>query len=86
MTPKKAVTSKYFISRQSFVLRDSPDASIDNKPIQMRYFNDVMILFIKSLSKFYSQDALTEEDKANLRRYLNKMIEAKDSMSGIMRP
>jgi hypothetical protein len=69
-------------------LRDSPEVSMstDNKPIQIRYFNDVMILFIKSLTKFYSQDSLTEDDKANLRRYLNKMIEAKDAMAGVMKP
>jgi hypothetical protein len=57
-----------------------------DKPVQIRYFNDVMVLFIRTLSKFYSQDSLTEEDKSNLRRYLNKMIEAKDAMAGTMRP
>jgi hypothetical protein len=86
MTHNKAVASTYFIRRQSRVLRDSPQAEVDGKPIQIRYFNDVMVLFVKSLSKFYSQDSLSEEDKANMRRYLNKMIEAKDAMSGIMKP
>jgi hypothetical protein len=88
MTHKKAVVSRYFIPRQSMTLRDSPELSIstDGKPIQIRYFNDVMVLFIKSLAKFYSQDALTEDDKANMRRYLNKMIEAKESMAGVMKP
>lgn len=86
MTYKKAVASKYYIPRHSSILRDQSESSSETKPIQVRYFNDVMILFIKSLSKFYSQDSLTEDDKANLRRYLNRMIEAKDAMSGIMRP
>lgn len=73
--------STYIIPRYEAFVRDCPMPQGD-KPIQIRYFNDVVCLFLKTFSKFYSQDELTEADKANLKRYLDKMIEAKGAISG----
>ncbi len=76
--------STYIIPRFEAFVRDCQPPQGD-RPIQIRYFNDVVCLFLKTFSKFYSQDELTPEDKANLRRYLEKMIEAKEAISGSLK-
>lgn len=71
----------YVITRHVRVLHDI-NLIQQERPIQVRYFNDVVSLFLKTFSKFYATESLTEADKANLRRYLEKMIEAKEAISG----
>jgi hypothetical protein len=57
-------------------------SSQNEKPIQIRYMNDVTVLFLKKFSLFYTAESLSDKDKTDLRRYLDKMIEAKDAVSG----
>ncbi|MFA6158407.1 MAG: hypothetical protein WC763_02155 [Candidatus Paceibacterota bacterium] len=66
----------YDILRHISVLHDCPMPQGD-RPIQIAYFNDVSGLFMKTFAKLYSTEPLSELDRANLLRYLEKMIEAK---------
>lgn len=62
------------------VLRDVPEGV--EQPIQVRYLNEVMGFFLRTLVKMYSKDVLSKEDRSNLKRYLDKIIEAKDAIDG----
>lgn len=75
--------SVYLIPNTEAFVRDGGAIRGDG-PIQIKYFNDLVGLFLKTFSRFYCAESLTDADRANLRRYLDKMIEAKDSMSGTM--
>lgn len=68
------------ISMRQLVLRDMPEGVA--QPIQTHYLNEVIGFFFRTLIKVYSPEPLSEKDRANLSRYLAKVIEAKDAIDG----
>lgn len=58
------------------------DLSEQETPIQISYLNTVVGLFLRTLVKAYSPEDLSDEDRANLRRYLEKIFDAKDALLG----
>lgn len=74
------IPSPYSLKMQDFLLRDLPfDA---DQPIQSRYMNEVLGFLLRALVKVYGPAELTDKDKADLRRYLDNVIEAKDAIDG----
>jgi hypothetical protein len=63
------------------ILRDVPGKDVP-QPVQTLYLNEVVGLFLKTFIKVYGEKELSETDKANLQRYLDKVIEAKDALDG----
>ncbi|HVU06748.1 MAG TPA: hypothetical protein VHE10_03105 [Candidatus Paceibacterota bacterium] len=61
-------------------LRDLPEGV--EQPIQTSYLNMLMGMFLRILVKIYSPDDLVEEDRAKLRKYLERIFEAKDALMG----
>jgi hypothetical protein len=84
MSRTYSIDSKPFISeffdRDAFVLRDDPQSAA--QPVQTLYLNEVMGFFLRTLVKVYAAGELSDKDKANLKRYLDKVIEAKDAIDG----
>jgi hypothetical protein len=69
-----------FYKTKSKLLRDLPEGV--KPPAQNLYLNEVMGFFMRTLIKVYGTTELTDKDKANLKRYLDKVIEAKDAIDG----
>ncbi|HEY9481137.1 MAG TPA: hypothetical protein VIR98_02830 [Candidatus Paceibacterota bacterium] len=65
---------------RSFILRDESEGLPET--VQMQYLNQVMSLLQRTLMKVYGPVELSDKDKANLRRYIEKVIEAKDIIDG----
>jgi hypothetical protein len=61
-------------------LRDLPEGV--EQPLPNRYLNEVMGFLLRTLVKVYAAEELSDRDKTNLRRYLEKVIEAKDNVDG----
>ncbi len=62
------------------ILRDVPEGV--RQPVQTQYLNEVMGFLLRTLVKVYSKEELADTDKTNLRRYLEKVIEAKNFIDG----
>lgn len=75
----KPVRSAYYIPSGARKLRDLPEGVIP--PIQTRYLNDVTAYFLKAFLKVYGNEELTDEDRAKIRRYLEKIFEARDAVN-----
>lgn len=73
------VVSKYFRASKVKVLRDAPKGQ--ESPVQTQYLNFLAGAFLRALAKVYCAESLTEADKAKLRKYLERLIEAKESLS-----
>ena len=60
------------------------DSPVDDtpQPVQTLYLNEVVGFFLRTFIKVYGKEALTDKDKANLKRYLEKVVEAKDAIDG----
>ena len=76
-----AVYSKpLFLAFKNFnkfgLLRDAPEGI--EPPIQVNYLNMLMGMFLRILVKVYAEDDLAETDRAKLRKYLERIFEAKD--------
>lgn len=67
--------------RLARVLRDLPGKDVP-QPVQTIYLNEVSGLFLRSFVKVYGKEELSEKDKADMRRYLEKAIEAKEANDG----
>lgn len=73
---KDLVTSFFSKAR---TLRDMPEGA---EPIQVSYMNMLMGMFLRKLVKVYSHEPLSDDDRARLRKYLERIFEAKDNLSG----
>lgn len=71
----RAVISSFGQDACIQILRDIPEGV--RQPVQTQYLNEVMGFLLRTLVKVYSKEELAEADKTNLRRYLEKVIEAK---------
>lgn len=67
----------------AYILRDKPNEPAEHVEltIQMRYLNDAMGIFLRGLMKVYSAEELTDEDRERLRRHLDRVFDAKDSVT-----
>ncbi len=74
----KAIISSFGQDACIQIVRDIPEGS--RQPVQTQYLNEVMGFLLRTLVKVYSKEELAEADKTNLRRYLEKVIEAKELM------
>ncbi|MBI5134186.1 MAG: hypothetical protein HZA81_02255 [Candidatus Taylorbacteria bacterium] len=70
------VASPFFCG---MVLRDEPPGT---ESIQANYLNMLLGMFLRKLVRVYSPDELSEEDRAKMRKYLERIFEAKDNLSG----
>lgn len=64
----------------SKAFRDLPEGV--KPPIQTEYFDLMMGTFLKNLAKFYASEAPTAADKEKLKRYFDRIIEAKSAAVG----
>lgn len=62
------------------MLRDLPPGI--EPPPQVAYFTLVMKLFQQALVKLNGPEELTDETRAKLRGYLERVFEAKDAVTG----
>ena len=62
------------------ILRDSSDTI--HPPVQSEYLNEVLGFFLRTLVKIYLPAELSDLDRKNLKKYLDKVIEAKDTIDG----
>lgn len=70
---------QYRISPYSaLTLRDKPEAE---QTIQGKYFDDMAGMFLKRFVKLYGPEELSDEDRAKLRRYLDRVFDAKDAVT-----
>jgi hypothetical protein len=74
----KALMTGFFSRAQA--LRDAPEGA--EPPIQISYLNMLLGMFLRKLVKVYSPEDLSEEDRVKLRKYLERIFEAKDNLSG----
>ena len=70
---------KYPISVRSFKLKDLPESS---ESVSASYMNMVVGMFLRLLVKVYSQEELSEENKVKMRKYLERIFEARDAALG----
>lgn len=70
----------YIRSWKTKILRDMPEGV--RPSIQTEYLDLVMGTFLKTLAKFYSSDNPSAADKEKLKRYFDKIIEAKSAAVG----
>jgi hypothetical protein len=64
----------------AYILRDV-SSDLAEQSIQHRYLNEAMGVFLRTLVKVYSPEELGDEDRAKLRRYLDKILDAKDAVT-----
>ncbi len=62
------------------ILRDQSDEP--QAPVQTQYLNLLMGLFLRTLVKAYAPENLSKTDAAKLRKYLERIIEAKSPVPG----
>lgn len=79
-TKKIKAERKYVVSSYAKLLNDLPEGVTPS--IQTIYLNEVMGLFMRTLVKVYSPGELSDKDRANLKRYFEKVLEAKDALDG----
>jgi F0F1-type ATP synthase delta subunit len=60
------------------VLRDSQEIE---PSIQQKYFNDVAGMFLRRFAKMYGNDELSDDERARMRRYLERVFDAKDAVT-----
>lgn len=73
------MVAQFLAGAEGMVLRDAPQSE---QPIQVTYLNTVVGMFLRLLVKVYSPEDVTEEERARLRKYLERILEAKDAMLG----
>jgi F0F1-type ATP synthase delta subunit len=79
-TSSKPIVSTFYNHTTVKILRDAPEGM---KPtIQNEYLDLLMATFLKTFAKIYSPEALVDADKEKLKRYLDRIIEAKMAVSG----
>ncbi|HVT75003.1 MAG TPA: hypothetical protein VHD69_01110 [Candidatus Paceibacterota bacterium] len=61
-------------------LRDMPEG-VDS-PVQTSYLNMIIGMFLRTFIKIYAPGEFSEEDRAKLRKYLERIFEAKDATIG----
>lgn len=71
--------SPFYRISSAKMLRDLPREL--GPSVQNQYLDLVVGLFMRSLVRVYSPDALTEADVAKLKKYLDRIIEAKGALS-----
>lgn len=76
----RAVISSFGQNACIQILRDVPEGA--RQPIQIQYLNEVMGYLLRTLVKVYSKEPLANVDRDNLKRYLSKVIEAKEAIDG----
>lgn len=60
------------------VLRDAQEVE---PSIQQKYFNDMAGMFLRRFAKMYGPDELTDDERARMRRYLDRVFDAKDAVT-----
>ncbi len=70
---------KYPLPLNTLKLNDLPESS---ESVSASYLNMVMGMFLRLLVKVYAPEELTEESKAKMRKYLERLFEAREAIDG----
>ncbi len=90
INPKTKIKAYSVVQEKALFLRDMPymppqlsqeSGNSADRPVQIRYLNDVVGLFFNTFAKVYSSEPLSDESREKMRRYLEKIFEAKDAIN-----
>ena len=77
---KKPIVS-YFYKTSTKALRDAPIQKTESA-VQAQYMDLLISSFLRTLVKVYAPEAMSDADKTKLRKYLDRIIEAKTIATG----
>lgn len=81
INPRKKVKAYSVTQEKALFLRDMPRAAANIQSNIQLNLNDVAGLFMTTFAKIYSAEPLSDENRAKMRKYLEKIFEAKDAVS-----
>lgn len=76
---KKMVPSPFLVLRDDGLKESLAD--IIEPTVQVRFMNDMVARFLKVFVKLYADEELSDGDRDKLKRYLDKIIDAKDAVN-----
>lgn len=63
------------------VLREGSAPDLLEPSIQVKYLNEAVGAFLRTFIRVYSQEELSDDDRDRLKKYLDRVFEAKDAVT-----